>query len=269
MENTQNDLVSIIMPSYNTGKYIAEAIESVCCQTYKNWELLIVDDYSTDETMDILNSYIKNYGENKIRIFVNKTNLGAACSRNLAIREAKGRWVAFLDSDDIWVKDKLEKQIDFMKKQSCFFSYTYYEEIDENSNSLNKIVTGPEHISKLKMYLYCWPGCLTVMYDMKKIGLVQIKDIKKNNDYLMWLQIIKKADCYAMKEVLSKYRRRQGSISNYSCIKLIKWHFIMFHFGEERGKLISVFLTMLNLFFGMIKKMIFIKKIDRYDSLRN
>lgn len=134
------DLVSIIMPSYNTARYIFETIQSVINQTYQNWELIIVDDCSTDNT-DIVVEKIK---DPRIKYIKNEKNLGAAVSRNRALREARGRWVAFLDSDDLWKSEKLEKQVRFMTKKKCYFSYTDYEEIDDAGNRMNVIVTGPE-----------------------------------------------------------------------------------------------------------------------------
>lgn len=136
----EEELVSIIMPSYNTGKFIKETINSVIAQTYSNWELIIVDDCSTDNTDEI----VKSINDNRIIYLKNETNSGAAISRNKALREAKGRWIAFLDSDDLWKNDKLEKQIKFMKENNCYFSYTNYIEIDENDNTNGKRITGPK-----------------------------------------------------------------------------------------------------------------------------
>ena len=121
------DLVSIIMPSYNTANYIGESINCVISQTYKNWELIIVDDCSIDNTDEIVKKFLN---DKRIKYLKNNQNSGAAISRNKALREAKGRWIAFLDSDDLWVPEKLEKQINFMEKNNHSFSYTFYEEID-------------------------------------------------------------------------------------------------------------------------------------------
>lgn len=152
-------LVSIIMPSYNTAAYIKESIQSVLNQTYTNWELIIVDDCSTDSTDEVLET-IK---DSRIRYFKNDKNSGAAVSRNKALREAKGQWIAFLDSDDLWMPEKLEKQIYFMESNGYAFSYTNYEEIDIEGNKTGIRVTGPKKITKTGMFNYCWPGCLTVM----------------------------------------------------------------------------------------------------------
>lgn len=162
------DLVSIIMPSYNTAKFIEETIDSVLAQTYTNWELIIVDDCSTDDT----DAVVAKYQDSRIQYLKNGKNSGAAVSRNRALREAKGRWIAFLDSDDLWAPDKLEKQIRFMEANHYSYSYTGYLEIDEASKPLGVRVSGPKRITKACMYAYCWPGCLTVMYDANVIGLV-------------------------------------------------------------------------------------------------
>lgn len=201
----KEELVSIIMPSYNTGKFIGETINSVIDQTYINWELIIVDDCSSDNTDEI----VKNIKDSRIVYLKNEKNMGAAVSRNRALREAKGKWIAFLDSDDLWKENKLEKQIKFMKDNNYYFSYTNYIEIDENGNQNGKKITGPKRITKTGMFNYCWPGCLTVMYNAEKIGLIQIEDIKKNNDYAIWLKVCKKVDCYLLDERLGNVQKKK------------------------------------------------------------
>lgn len=251
-----NEVVSIIMPSYNTAKFISETIESVSVQTYPNWELIIVDDCSTDDTDAVVRPYLV---DDRIRYIKNEKNSGAAVSRNRALREAKGKWVAFLDSDDLWLPEKLEKQIEFMEKNNYHFSYTNYIEIDEESKTNGKRVTGPKKITKHGMYNYCWMGCLTVMYDAETVGLIQIADIKKNNDYAMWLKACKKADCYLLDEVLAKYRKRSGSISNYGYTKLIKWHYKLYREAEKNSSIVSAVFTLRNLFWGVLKKIRYVK----------
>lgn len=251
------ELVSIIMPSYNTAKYIAESIQSVLDQTYKNWELIIVDDFSTDNTDEIVRPFLV---DERIHYLKNELNSGAAVSRNRALREAKGRWIAFLDSDDLWMPEKLEKQISFMETNDYSFSYTEYEEIDVNGNKTGVYVTGPKKITKAGMFNYCWPGCLTVMYDKEVIGLIQIVDIKKNNDYAMWLKACRKANCYLLDEELSKYRRgRADSISTQSIRNLIGWRFKLYREVEKNNVIVSFFNTWRNLVFGLYKKMKYVK----------
>lgn len=250
-----NELVSIIMPSYNTAAYIADSIRSVQAQTYENWELIIVDDCSTDDT----DAVVASFSDNRIRYLKNPVNSGAAVSRNYALREAKGKWIAFLDSDDLWEPEKLEKQIRFMREHGYAFSYTNYNEIDEDSRANGRTVTGPKRITRTGMYNFCWPGCLTVMYDAHKVGLIQIADIKKNNDYAMWLKICRKAECYLLNETLASYRRRSGSISRHGYLTLIQWHYKLFREAENMGQVRSVVMTGRNLVFGVLKKVFFTK----------
>lgn len=250
------ELVSIIMPNYNCGKFIKATIESVLAQTYSNWEILFVDDCSTDNSLEI----VKSFQDERIRIFKNEKNSGAAVSRNRALREARGKWIAFLDSDDLWEKEKLSKQIAFMQENGYNFSYTNYIELDEESNSNGKKVTGPKRITKNGQYNYCWQGCLTVMYNAEVIGLIQIEDIKKNNDYAMWLKICKKADCYLLPEVLGYYRKRAGSISRHGKFVLLRWHYKLFRFVEGQSCIKALWNTAWNVFFGIWKKIFYVRK---------
>ena len=251
-------LVSIIMPSYNTAEFIAESIQSVLEQSYEDWELLIVDDCSTDNTDEVVKPYLS---DERIKYLKNERNSGAAVSRNRALREAKGKWIAFLDSDDLWMPDKLSKQINFMEEHGYSFTYTNYVEIDIDGKRNGVSVTGPKRVTKTGMFNYCWPGCLTVMYDAEKVGLIQIADIKKNNDYAMWLKVCKKADCYLLDEELALYRRgRQGSISTHSIKKLISWHYKLHKEAEGQNSLIALFNTGRNLVFGFYKKKRYVKK---------
>lgn len=253
----KRDLVSIIMPSYNCGKYVRDTIHSVLAQSYENWEILFVDDQSTDDTEEIINGF----KETRIRYIKNVKNSGAAFSRNRALKEAKGRWIAFLDSDDLWEPDKLEKQIQFMEDNGYVFSYTDYQEIDEASQETGVMVSGPKHITKSGMFAFCWPGCLTIMYDREKIGLIQIADIKKNNDYAIWLKVCKGADCYLLNECLAKYRRgRAGSVSNHGYATLIKWHYKLFREAEGMNPISSAFMTCVNIVCGVYKKIKYVKK---------
>lgn len=253
------ELVSIIMPSYNTGRFMRDTIESVLAQSYTNWELIIVDDCSTDDTDQIVEQYLT---DNRITYIKNETNSGAALSRNRALREAKGKWIAFLDSDDLWEPNKLEKQISFMMNNDYHFSYTNYIEINEDSKPNGRFVTGPKRITKHSMYNYCWIGCLTVMYDAEKIGLIQIADIKKNNDYAMWLKVCRKANCYLLDENLARYRKRSGSISNHGYAILVKWHFHLFRHAEDKSIFTAVVLTVRNLFFGFWKKVKYVRRTE-------
>ena len=242
-------LVSIVMPCFNTAQYIGDSIRSVINQTYDNWELLIVDDCSTDDSIFI----IKEFKEPRIKLFQNEKNSGAAVSRNYALREAKGRWIAFLDSDDVWSNEKLEKQLEFMNDNQYSFTYTDYR-ICENGKWLPYINTGPDKVNKRVMFNYCYFSTITVMYQREKVGLIQIPDLKKNNDYAMWLRVIEKSDAYRLPECLSFYIKHDGSISSGSKFNLIKWHYALFRIGQGMNPLMSTVLTLNNLIHGIWKK---------------
>lgn len=245
-----SDLVSIITPTYNCARFLPEMMESVMNQSYVDWELIIVDDCSTDETRLL----VERVADSRIRYFLNDHRCGAALSRNFALRQARGRWVAFLDGDDVWHPHKLERQIAFMEQNGYAFSYTGSGFMTENSELMNKVVEGPRRISRLGMLLFCWPGCLSVMYDSFAVGLVQIVDIEKNNDYAMWLAISKQFDCFLLDENLATYRVRSQSISHHHRIGLIKWHYRLYRQSEKFSVPSSIFWTSANIFFGLFKK---------------
>lgn len=252
-------LVSVIMPSYNTASFIAESIQSIINQSYNDWELIIVDDCSTDNTDEIVEKFLV---DKRIKYLKNEKNSGAAVSRNRALCEAHGKWIAFLDSDDLWMPDKLAKQVDFMEKNGYHFTYTKYAEINVDGKRTGVTVTGPKHISKSGMYNYCWPGCLTVMYDAETVGLIQIADIKKNNDYAMWLKACQKADCYLLDEELALYRRgRAGSVSTHSIKTMIGWHFKLYREAERQNLVDAMFNTVRNMIFGLYKKKRYVSKL--------
>lgn len=247
-------LVSIIMPSWNTAKFIAESIQCVIDQTYQNWELLIVDDCSTDNTDEVVKPFL---ADQRVKYLHNEKNSGAALTRNKAMREAQGEWIAFLDSDDLWMPEKLEKQIEFMRKGGYVLSYTEYEKIDEEDKPLNIYVTGPDVVNKRKMYNYDYIGQLTMIYSAKHFGLIQIKDIKKNNDYAIRLQLYKKdprVEAHLLKENLAKYRVRKKSISHDKLSKKLKSHYDLFHMCDEKPAPVAFWYSCWNMWFGVWKK---------------
>lgn len=253
-------LVSIVMPAWNMEKYIFESIQSVINQTYENWELIIVDDCSTDNTEMVVKPFLV---DKRIKYFKNEKNSGAALTRNRAIREAQGEWIAFLDSDDLWSPEKLEHQINFMKKNGYSLSYTEYEKIDEDSNPLNILVTGPNKIKKKQIYDYDYIGQLTMMYSSKEFGVIQIKDLYKNEDYALRLKIYEKnGTCaYLLNENLSKYRIRKVSLSHDKFLKKVKSHYDVFRICDEQSALPSLWFTVLNMFYGTLKKIKYEKQI--------
>ena len=252
-------LVSIITPTWNCVSFICETIRSIQAQTYTNWELIISDDCSTDNTDRIIKPYIDD--DPRIKYICNPKNSGAAITRNNALRRAKGRWIAFLDSDDLWLPEKLEHQLRFMVENNYAFTYHEYTEISEEGKDLGIYVSGIKRVSPFQMYACCWPGCLSVMYDAEKIGLVQIKDIKKNNDTAMWLKVVKKAPCYLLKENLARYRRRAVSITPKPLHKRIWAHYPLFHIAEDMNPIRATFWVIMNVFGNAYKKMFYVKHI--------
>ena len=173
-------LVSIITPTYNCGKFIGETIESVQRQTYTNWEMVIVDDCSKDRTKEIVKEYINK--DARIKYYCLKNNSGAAVARTRAMQLADGEYMAFLDADDLWSEDKLEKQIQFMRQNNYAFSCTAYEQIDEEGNLINKIVKTIPKTDYNRLLLDCPVGNSTVMYSVKKMGKFEVPNIRKRND---------------------------------------------------------------------------------------
>lgn len=263
--NTQPDkvevpnygLVSIVMPNYNGSKYLEETIRSVIAQTYQNWELLFVDDCSSDNSLEL----VRAFDDERIRIFQNEKNSGAAVSRNLALKKAKGRWIAFLDSDDLWLPDKLAEQLSFMVSNDCHFSYTPYSQIDESGKPLNVEVTGPRRVNKRKMYRYDYVGCLTVIYDREYVGLVQVEpSLLSRNDYAIWLDVCEHCDCYLFNKNLAWYRIRKNSLSHNGLKRKLHSQFRLFRYGKKMGLLRALWHTLVNMVFGVLKKIIFVKQ---------
>ena len=254
------ELVSIIMPTYKCGNFIEKSIKSVQSQTYNNWELIIVDDCSWDGTLEKVLDLKKS--DERISIYQNSSNSGAAVSRNTALSKAKGRWIAFLDSDDLWEPTKLEKQISFMENNGYAFTYHEYIEVDEQDKEIGVYVSGKEKVGKLDMFACCWPGCLTVMYDASKVGLIQIKDIKKNNDTALWLKVIRKTQCHLLPECLGKYRRRANSITPKPIWQRIWAHYPLFRISEDMNPFKATFWVIMNVFGNAYKKFRYVKKYE-------
>lgn len=198
-------LVSIITPSYNAEKFISKTIESVINQTYLNWEMIIVDDCSTDDTISIIKSF-SSY-ENRIILIENQINVGAAETRNIALRKAKGNFIAFLDSDDIWLNKKLETQINFMIDNDRAFTFSNYNLIDEKGNDLLKEIHVPKSIGYFGYLKNTIIGCLTVVVNKEKVGYFEMPLIKSSHDMALWLLIMKRGFiAYGIPNTLASYR---------------------------------------------------------------
>lgn len=242
----EDKLVSIIMPTYNCAKFIGKTIESVIAQTYENWELIIIDDCSKDNTEEV----VSEYKDNRIKYHRLENNSGAAVARTEAMKKASGRYMAFLDSDDLWKKDKLEKQLEFMNKNNYNFTCTEYEQIDEEGNKLNKVIKVKKRADYNRILLDCPVGNSTVMYNVEKLGKFEVPNIRKRNDDALWLQILKKEKyIYGMPDILMEYRIRSNSIS-CNKLSLVKYHWQLYRKIEH----LSVFRSVFHIcWWGMIK----------------
>ena len=206
-------LVSIIMPLYNAEKYISETLSSVQNQTYSNWELIIADDASTDDSVGITEGFAKK--DARIKLIKSSVNSGAAVCRNRASELAEGQFIAFLDSDDLWLPEKLQKQLSFMASGNCDVSFTSYLHMDENSKPLNKRIKALASLSYNKQHSNNYIGNLTGMYNATVLGKIIAPNIRKRQDWAVWLEAIKRSGKPAMglQEDLAYYRVRKGSIS--------------------------------------------------------
>ncbi len=205
-------LVSIITPSYNSSNYIAETIYSVINQSFTNWEMIIVDDNSTDNSIKIIQSFIEK--DSRIKLIQFSKNSGSAVARNKAIEIAKGRYIAFLDSDDIWISTKLERQLAFMQENNFPFTYTAYDKIDEKGKIFGHIGVSKKvnYKTLLKTNII---GCLTAIYDTNYFGRVAMPLIRKRQDFGLWLELLKKTEyAYGLNESLARYRVCSDSVSS-------------------------------------------------------
>ncbi|TCB80456.1 glycosyltransferase family 2 protein [Acinetobacter sp. ANC 4173] len=216
-------LVSIITPSYNSAKFIGKTIDSVISQTYKEWEMIIIDDCSIDSSVEAIKAYEAK--DKRIKLIQLHENSGAAVARNTGIQLAQGRFIAFLDSDDCWLPEKLERQIEFMLINDYSFTYTSYFKVDEEGKVLG-VMPIPNKINYSELLKTCVIGCLTVIYDTKKIGKQEFPLIRKRQDFALWLKILKKVSyAYGLQENLANYTIRSDSISaNKFKAAQYNWH---------------------------------------------
>lgn len=227
------------MPAYNTEDFIGITLDSVLNQTYHNWEVIIIDDCSTDNTANVVKSYMTR--DPRIRYHKLEKNSGAAVARNKALELAKGKYMAFLDSDDIWFPEKLTTQIKFMEQNGFHFTCTSYTKIDEQGTSLNRIISA-KNKSDYNGILKTCPGNSTVIYNANYVGKTKIPDIKKRNDYVMWLKVIKKAKkLYGIKQPLSSHRIRTDGISSKKS-DLVKYHWKVYRDLENLSFFKSTYL---------------------------
>ena len=242
------------MPSYNCSKFIKKTIESIQCQSYTNWELIIVDDKSTDNSVEKIKELKGD--DSRIKLYCQPQNKGAAQARTKAIELAQGDYIAFLDSDDLWLPNKLEKQLEFMQKHNYLFSCTKYQEISEDEQSMGDIIKVLPKSNYNQVLKTCPIGNSTVMYNAKELGTFEVPDIKRNNDFALWLTILKKTEAiYGLDEVLTYYRLSNNSISRNK-FKMVKYHWKLFREVENIGVVKSTYL----LVYWIIIKLVGTKK---------
>ncbi|WP_445732031.1 glycosyltransferase family 2 protein [Mariniflexile sp.] len=246
-------LVSIITPMFNSEAFISETINSVINQTYLNWELLLVDDGSHDKTIEIANRYIAE--NNKIKLFKNATNQGAAISRNKGIKASKGDYIAFLDADDLWKPNKLETQITFMQTENCDICFSSYEQMDEAGKPLNKLVKALPELTYKKYLKSNYIGNLTGIYNAKVLGKITAPNLRKRQDWLLWLAAIKKSGKPAkgIQQSLAYYRVRKDSMSSNK-MELLKHNYWVYKKGLGFSTIKSIFYMLL-----FLKEHFFIK----------
>lgn len=206
-------MVSIITPTYNAENYIGETIESVRNQTYQDWEMIIIDDCSTDNTSVIIKGYADN--DSRIKLIKAPQNGGVAKARNLGLEQAQGDYIAFVDSDDLWKPDKLEKQVAFMKEKGGVLSYTDFQKFNTEDGSLGKVMKCPAKMKANDILKNTAIGCLTVMVDKKQAGEFRMPPLGHTEDNCTWYHILKKTNqtAYNVGEVLSLYRDGNASMT--------------------------------------------------------
>lgn len=216
----EKDLVSIITPAYNAEQYLSMTIESVLAQTYQNWELLISNDCSTDNTQKIIESYMDK--DNRIKTINAEKNGGVSAARNLALGQAAGKYIAFVDSDDLWHPQKLEKQIAFMQNNNYAFTYTSYQMVDETGQKLNRYIYSAEKMQHTDVIKNTLIGCLTVVVNREVVGDFAMPLIPHTEDTMAWYEILKRGfTAYGMPEVLSYYRVSTTSMTSNK-VKMVK-----------------------------------------------
>lgn len=212
MDSEKQELVSIIMPTYNSAKYVQNTVQSVLSQKYKNWELLITDDCSTDNTMDLLTDLSES--DDRIKVFKRAKNAGPAVARNISIQEAKGRYITFLDSDDIWNMNFLKSMLSFIRENDYAFVFASYKRFSASENRYMSDFIVPNKVNYKSLLKTCPISCLTALYDVKKLGKQYMPIIDKRQDYGLWLKLLKITDyAYGYKVPLATYMIREGSVS--------------------------------------------------------
>lgn len=235
-----NPKISIITPIYNSERFISECLESSINQTYTNWEQILVDDCSTDNSVQLIEAYIKR--DNRIRLIKLSENVGSGPARNKAIESSTGKIIAFLDSDDIWEPNKLERHVKFMIDNNAAFSHTSYGFINESGNIVNKTYhVSNRPIGYQDLLKRAEISCLTAMYSVEKLGKIYMPDLRRKQDYALWLSILKRGiKSIPLDETLAYYRQVKGSATNNKS-KLILKHIVFLYKHEKIGLVNTIY----------------------------
>lgn len=243
-------MVSIITPAFNASRHLRECIDSVLAQTDENWEMIIVNDASSDDTLSIIEEYAIR--DSRIKSISLPVNEGIANARNTGLHHAQGRFVAFLDSDDCWRVDKIQKQLDFMEKNQASFVFSSYQIMDENSVRSNHIISAPKKVTFSDLVRANYIGCLTVMIDTETVKDLTFPKIK-HEDFACWLSVLQTGVvAYGQQEVLADYRKSFGSTSGNK-IKAIGWVWNIFKNYLNLGFINALFYTIRYAFNTLLK----------------
>ena len=254
-----SELVSIITPTFNAEKFIRATIESVQKQSYQNWEMILVDDASTDQTVTIVKEFAQK--DDRIKLTELPKNSGNGFARNVALEKAVGKYIAYLDADDLWLPMKLERQIQFLKANNLPFTFSFYDCIDEEGNDLHKRVEAPLNLTYEQLFFCNYVGNLTAIYDVDFFGKIVIEATQKRQDWRLWLTILKQIEVTKpVPEILAFYRIRKDSISS-SKFKLIKHNFGVYRDFHRFNFVFSALLMTRFLFTQLVIKPRYIKKI--------
>lgn len=211
-----NELISIIVPVYHVEKFIVQTMDCVKAQTCANWELLLIEDCGKDNSAKLIEEYCDRTGDGRIRLIRQPSNMGAARARNRGLAEAKGRYIAYLDADDLWVPEKLEKQLAFLKEKDAAFTFTGYEFANEDGVGTGKIVKVPETLNYKEALKNTTIFTSTVMFDTEKISKEKLEmPVMKSEDTALWWKILREGHiAWGLDENLVKYRRAGRSLSS-------------------------------------------------------
>lgn len=255
----ESALVSIIIPTFNSSQFITAAIQSVQVQSFTNWEIMLVDDCSTDDTVAIVAQFVA--ADKRIQLIQLVENSGTGIARNVGVERAKGRYIAFLDADDLWKPDKLEKQLNWMYTYKVPFTFSFYDCIDENGKSLNTIVQSPTNLSYNQLFFCNYVGNLTGIYDVDFFGKIPILTSRKRQDWMLWLTIFKKIKtAQPVPESLASYRIRANSIST-SKINLIQYNYAVYRQFHGYNATVAVLCMLVFFFTQLVIKPTYRKRI--------